>query len=255
MDLRTWWTELLNLCGEIMTYIENPKTKGSGIVCAIPQTGECPVGCEDCFFQSGRSYLEPLDENLPNLPNRTEAYGRVVRMNDGNDSNVSRSEVQEVSKRYENVFFNTSMVQGLNDYPGPVVLTVNPGDSTDTSFPDLFPVPKNLMFVRFRVNMWNLDLLDSAVAHYTSQRTPVVVTFMAYFTSSVREGFEHYYTYRKRTMNSYWVITPNGWDEVMERYKDNPLVYTCGKDANTFPCKHCGNCLREYYATKVRMAK
>lgn len=48
-----------------MSYIENPKTKGSGIVCAIPQTGVCPIGCEDCFFQSDRSFLEPLDENLP----------------------------------------------------------------------------------------------------------------------------------------------------------------------------------------------
>jgi hypothetical protein len=41
-----------------MSYIENPKTKGSGIVCAIPQPGVCPIGCEDCFFQSGRSFLE-----------------------------------------------------------------------------------------------------------------------------------------------------------------------------------------------------
>jgi len=51
-----------------MTYKENPKTKGSGILCAIPQTGRCPMQCSDCFFQSGRSFLEPLDENLPNMP-------------------------------------------------------------------------------------------------------------------------------------------------------------------------------------------
>jgi len=43
-----------------MGYKENPKTKGSGIVCAIPQKGICPNRCEDCFFQSGRSY-----ENTP----------------------------------------------------------------------------------------------------------------------------------------------------------------------------------------------
>lgn len=51
-----------------MRYKENPKTKGSGIIACIPQTGVCPNKCEDCFFQSGRSYLEPLEENLPNMP-------------------------------------------------------------------------------------------------------------------------------------------------------------------------------------------
>ncbi len=53
-----------------MDYKENPKTKGSGIICCIPQTGLCLMKCKDCFFQSGRSYLEPLEENLPNMPTR-----------------------------------------------------------------------------------------------------------------------------------------------------------------------------------------
>ncbi len=38
-----------------MDYKENPKTKGSGIICAIPQKGICPSKCPDCFFQSVRS--------------------------------------------------------------------------------------------------------------------------------------------------------------------------------------------------------
>ena len=46
-------------------WIWNPKTKGSGILTCIPQTGICPNNCEDCFFQGGRSYLEPLSKNLP----------------------------------------------------------------------------------------------------------------------------------------------------------------------------------------------
>ena len=69
-----------------MSYIENPKTKGSGIISCIPQKGICPNTCEDCFFQSGRSYLEPLDENLPNLPEEVDY--QIVRVNDGNDSNT-----------------------------------------------------------------------------------------------------------------------------------------------------------------------
>jgi|GEM_PF-4975445 len=32
---------------ESSRYIENPKTKGSGIICCIPQTGVCPIGCPD----------------------------------------------------------------------------------------------------------------------------------------------------------------------------------------------------------------
>lgn len=46
-------------------WIWNPKCKGSGIITCIPQAGRCPNNCADCFFQSGRSYLEPLEENLP----------------------------------------------------------------------------------------------------------------------------------------------------------------------------------------------
>ena len=57
----------------------NPKTKGSGIITCIPQTGRCPNGCEDCFFQSGRSYLEPLEENLPHVPPAEMARERTPK--------------------------------------------------------------------------------------------------------------------------------------------------------------------------------
>ena len=59
-----------------MPYKENPKTKGSGIICCIPQKGTCPNNCEDCFFQSGRSYLEPLSENLPRVKNAAPEFGQ-----------------------------------------------------------------------------------------------------------------------------------------------------------------------------------
>jgi hypothetical protein len=76
-----------------MTYIENPKFKGSGILACIPQTGKCPNNCTDCFFQSGRSYLEPLEQNLPNMPPIELASTQVVRVNDGHDSNIDREKV------------------------------------------------------------------------------------------------------------------------------------------------------------------
>jgi hypothetical protein len=231
-------------------YIENPKTKGSGILCCIPQSGTCPIGCSDCFFQSGRSYLEPLEKNLPNIPDSAE--GMVVRMNDGNDSSHQRDLVIQTALKYRDVFFNTSVASQCWKFPGPVVLTVNPGRLTDINF-NRCELTNNLMFVRFRVNTWNLELCDEAVHYYTEAGIPVVLTFMAYYNDTIPEDHAKYYTFRKRTLNAYWVITQQGWDFVKDRYCDNNLVYTCGKDSDTHSCSRCGNCLREYFATKTRL--
>jgi hypothetical protein len=234
-------------------YRENPKTALSGIVCAIPQTGTCPVGCADCFFQSGRSYLEPLADHLPNMPSAAMARGRVVRVNDGNDSNHERELVIAAAAQYEDAFFNTSMARDIAGYGRPVVLTANPGRITDIRAQLVDPCPPNLMFVRVRTNTWNLAVVDQAVEHYTAQKVPVVLTFMAYYTDSIPEGHGGNYTFRQRTLNSYHVITPEAWDMIMARYAGNQYVYACGKDANTFACHRCGNCLREYFATRERM--
>lgn len=241
-------------------YIENPKTKGSGILCCIPQTGRCPNQCEDCFFQSGRSYLEPLDENLPNMVPVELARTHVVRVNDGNDSNVNRNLVIESTREYPNKFYNTAIPKSLGLFDAPVVLTLNPGKDTDQTFHKLDPAPPNLMFVRFRTNMWNLPLLDEAVKWYSELGIPTILTFMAYYAESIPADYRDFYTYRKRTLNSYWAITTNAWRTVMDRYKGTVYekwVYSCSKvegEDGTSLCKFCGNCLREYYNTKERMA-
>lgn len=237
-----------------MTYIENPKTKGSGVICCIPQKGTCPVGCEDCFFQSGRSFLEPLDEHTPNMPLDEQAVGRVVRVNDGNDSNHQRELVLRETSRYPQRFYNTSIPRDLAGFNAPVVLTVNPGRMTDERAHLLEAPPSNLMFVRFRANTWNTALLRTVVQHYAIEReVPVVVTFMAYFTTPIPDDHQRFYTFRQRTLNQYWVITQDGWDLVVEPYVDESYVYTCGKNATTHACARCGHCLREYYATRERM--
>lgn len=236
-------------------YKENPKTKGSGILCAIPQEGRCPMGCADCFFNSGRSFLEPLEENLPNMPDPQICRERVVRVNDGLDSNVQRDLVVQATDCYPLRFFNTSIPD--LDFPGPVVLTVNPGDMTDSEFHEVNPVPQNLMFVRVRVNTWNLlNVVFPAARFYTSREVPVVLTFMAYYQQEIPEDFQLDYTYRKRTTNSYWAITTDAWRRVMSAYRDNPWVHSCGKlegGKGTTACRHCGNCLREFFATRERM--
>ena len=245
-----------------MPYKENPKTRGSGIICAIPQTGTCPNKCEDCFFQSGRSYLEPLDKNLPNLPSAQYAKNRVVRVNDGNDSNVNRKLVIKSTKflfffkKYKMKFYNTAIPRDLDKFDAPVVLTLNPGEKTDSMIYCVEPIPKNLMFVRFRVNTWNLDLADAAVDYYSKLEVPVILTFMAYFGSEISESHKTNYMFRKRTLNSYWAITTTAWEEIMARYKYNKWVYSCGKiegEKGTTACRHCGNCLREYFATMERL--
>jgi hypothetical protein len=241
-------------------YIENPKTKGSGIICCIPQEGICPVGCEDCFYQGGRSYLEPLSENLPNMPDPVNIFlsgFEVVRVNDGNDSNNKRTSVVEATQQYKHRFYNTSIPSKLDEFNAPVVLTVNPGTMTDTSACLLSVIPKNLMFVRFRTNMWNLEKADEVIEYYAFHSVPTVLTFMAYYSEeSIPEDFRQDYMYRKRTLNSYYAITTDAWERVMQRYKYNKWVYSCGKiegEKGVTGCRFCGNCLREFFATMERM--
>lgn len=241
----------------------NPKLRDSGMISCIPQSRPCPNECADCFFQSGRSYLEPLEENLPHVPTREMAHGRVVCMNDGNDSNVDRDIVIPVAACYEDVFFNTSIPQF--DFPGPVVLTINPGRHTDEEFRvgrvheytmQGVVIPQNLMFVRVRTNTWNLDTVEEAVRFYTSllpKPVPVVLTFMAYYETPIPKQERVHYEWRERMLNSYWAIKNTSWRMIMQRFADNPLVYSCGHEGISTLCKHCGNCLREYHATKERL--
>jgi len=234
----------------------NPKTKGSGVIAAIPQTGRCPIQCEDCFFQSGRSFLEPLDENLPNMPEFAQSIGRVVRVNDGNDSNNDHQHVLESTQMYQFKFYNTSIPKRLENFVDPVVLTINPGKMTDIEFYKVDPIPKNLMFVRIRTNMWNLfSVVLPAVRYYTEREVPVVLTFMAYYDTrdKIPLEFRDSYVFKKRTLNSYYVITNGGWDLIMAEFRNNKYVHSCGKNADTHPCKFCGNCLREYFATVERI--
>jgi len=240
-----------------MSYIENPKTKGSGIKCVIPQTGTCPMGCDDCFFQSGRSFLEPLDDNLPNMISDYDSIGNVIRVNDGNDSNNDQMAVIDSCASYNMKFFNTSIPMNLEKFEDPVVLTVNPGQMTDTKAHLVDPIPKNLMMVRVRTNLWNLDLVDQVVEYYTEKEIPVILTFMAYFGGDIPEEHKNSYVYRKRTLNSYNAITTVAWESVMEKYKYNKWVYSCGKiegEKGSSVCHRCGNCLREYFHTKEKLA-
>lgn len=238
-------------------YQWNPKTKGSRVICCVPQKGRCPVRCSDCFFQpnedtgESRAYLGKHYELTPNIPSLEQVKGMTVRVNDCNDSNNKREIVEEVAQHFPDKFFNTSIPRNLEGFEYPVVLTTNPGSAKDTDTKaHLVTVPNNLMFVRARVNTWNLDLIDRIVGHYSAKDVPVVLTYMAYYETPIPEEHQKYYAYRARTMNSYWVINPGEWDRIFDRYSDNKLVKTCGADATKFACTDCRNC-ENLYRTKV----
>lgn len=233
-------------------WIWNPKTRYSGIITCIPQTGLCPYMCEDCFFQNGRSYLEPLAVNLPHIPPRKLTKNRVVRINDGNDSSVDRKKVERVARRFDNFFFNTRNPDGLQDYPGPVVFTANGGAMTDKNFYKLDRIPRNLMFVRIRTNAWNRDVLREAVRYYTSRNVPIVITYKAYYTKQIADEFFYHYIWEKRVKNSYFVLSQTARREIEAEFRDNPFVYTC-MYKNSHYCIRCGNCMREFWNTMERL--
>jgi len=227
----------------------------------IPQADLCPMRCPDCFFQSGRSYLEPLSQNLPNVPPLAQVLRRPtpVRVNDGHDSSFSWREVQQTCRSFPMKFYNTSCPGGLDKYDAPFVLTVNPGPHTNHEPWLLRDIPSNLMFVRVRTSTWNIaDIVDVVVKHYTDREIPVVLTFLAYYTGKIPEHHQGNYIERKRTLNTYQAITTAAWRRVMALYEDNPWVHSCGKiegEKGSTLCRHCGNCLREYFATLERMEK
>ena len=236
-------------------YIENPKTKGSGIYCVIPQAYEpCPRQCKDCYFLNGRSYLEPLEKNLPNMPPDGICQDFVIRVNDGLDSGHKAGDVIQKTAHFPNKFYNTSYphkVALLSEY-APVVLTINPDPHTDTLFFDQVYDCKP-MFVRFRANMWNVKLLDKAIAYWCyKQKVPLVITFMRYYNENeqLAKHYNSFYTKKEHILNQSWSINQWGWDLILYCFRNNPLVFTCGRDANNHLCKDCGVCLQLYWRSK-----
>jgi hypothetical protein len=232
-------------------YLENPKTKGSGIFCVIPQKEKCPRGCAGCFFYGGRSYLEPLEENLPNIPEPQE--GRVYRINDGGDSNVERDTVLRVSERYPLRFYNTSFPQF--EFDAPVVLTVNPGEMTDVNFYKVeHPL---LMYVRYRVNTWNWRKIGkSLIMWYVERKVPVVLTWMAYEKEEeIPQEHRKEYERATRTLNEYWCVKEEPWKKIMKQVKDTnfgKFVESCGT-WEQHECKWCGNCLKFFFKKREEL--
>jgi len=214
--------------------MENPKLKGSNIIDCIPQAGECPVKCAECFYNGGRFYRSLAE---PLLPTSEEAEGKIVRVNSGHDSNLERAQVLDATAGYTHCFFNTSIPRF--DFPHPVVFTCN------GSRLFLVPTPANVMFVRVRTCSWNLDDVDRAVEHYRIKHgREIVLTFMRYYDRhSVLEPED--YEWRPSILNSYWCPRPEMIVRVLSRYKGTG-VRMCGTPTSSL-CTDCRNCELLYW--------
>lgn len=221
----------------------NPKLAGSRLVECIPQTGECPMGCAECFYNGGRFY-RTLDEPL--LPTLEEARGRIVRVNSGHDSNIGRGAVIAATEKYPHKFYNTSIAQfnfeDAEHRQWPVVFTCN-GRSTQ-----LVQCPPNVMFVRVRANTWETTAQDVIVRYYQRQNVPVVITFMRYYDkSAIPEGVmaRGDYVWREHLLNEYWCPTATAKASVMARYQGGG-VRMCGTLWSSL-CVDCENCIDLYW--------
>ena len=227
---------------------QNPKLAGSNIVDCIPQTGECPHKCSECFYNGGRFY-RTLEEPL--IPTVEEVAGRIVRVNCGNDSNNKREQVIRETARYRDKFYNTSIPK--LDFPAPVVLTLNPQHGDKLWLVD--PVPPNLMFVRVRAGLWESHAVTEAAAWYNEKRrdVPVVATFMRYYDiEKIPIGYRDFYEHRKNISNSYWMPKTQAVLDFMAKFKFTG-VKMCGTPWSSL-CVDCGNCEAFYWRAIRRMA-
>jgi len=171
-----------------------------------------------------------------------------VRMNCGHDSNIERERVIDEAKKYENIFFNTSIPKF--DFPGPVVWTANPKEEEPVLQGSL---PPNVMFTRLRVSATNLHHINDACQYYADEQgAPIVLTFMAYYDGDPPD--KENYVWKKRHINSYWCPTPEFMRRVLMEMKrvGGRLVTMCGTPTSNW-CRDCRNCETYYWQTVKHM--
>jgi len=232
---------------------QNPKMIGTNIIDCIPQTGECPIQCEECFYNSGRFY-RTLD--TPLIPSLEESKGKIVRVNSGHDSNLQFDKVMNATKNYPDKFYNTSIEKMR--FEAPVVLTLN--RSTDNYFirkDDVEGDISEIMFVRVRINIWNtIDMGLGAIVEWHKD-FPVVLTDMRYYSNrKIRDNqADEYYEFRKHILNSYWMLNRKGYDKIFALLHF-PNVYWCGNPFSLSTlCADCRLCEHLYIQAKMRLMK
>jgi len=263
--------------------VRNPKQEGSSMFDCRPQTGKCPMNCNQCFYNRPGAFYVPIDK--PNVPTpeeileMSENFGSgIVRMNCGHDSNLHRDLVIETAKQYKHFFFNTSIPRF--DFPGPVVFTANAKEEESVLMPSSMDFPKEqkkyldrIMFVRLRVSASNLRYIEKGIKGWAIKHgIPVVLTFMAYYEEDALDkvvknidaqtlrkfsiaGRDSYYTWKKRHINSYYCPTKEFTAYALKTMKKvgGRLVALCGSLDSNY-CKDCRNC-ETYYLQTIKHLK
>ena len=106
----------------------------------------------------------------------------------------------------------------------------------------------NLMMVRFRTNLWNLDLLDEVIEYYgIKKKTPITLTFMRYRNGGlIPETFREFYIKKVHILNSYYELDEGIKRDITEQFNYlGKLVGMCGSYKSSF-CKDCYRCVWAY---------
>jgi len=227
----------------------NPKQDGSNVFDCKPQSGKCPMNCNQCFYNREDAFY--VDRDSPWMPPLEDVGDGIMRVNSGHDSNCQRSFVIDQTEQYSKRFFNTSIPKF--EFPGPVVFTANPKEEERAVLPmDVEPVPENIMFVRLRVSSTNLEFVENAASCWSAVGVPVVLTFMAYYDHEPEcpENYE----WKQRHINSYWCPTPKFLSDTLQQIREyaGRSVTLCGS-VNEYKCMSCRNCETYYYQTVKRM--
>lgn len=243
--------------------IRNPKQVDSNLYDCRPQTGSCPIGCNQCFYNRPGAYY--TDISKPNMPDPVKVGNDIVRMNCGHDSNMQRELVIATAGQYKNFFFNTSIAN--YNFPGPVVLTINCcEEEPKRAIMPPISIPPNLMFVRIRASASNLGDVHRLVTDWLLSDVPIVITFMAYYDEDVVNGVMKYthpfyctvkkplYEYKTRHINKYYCPTKEMKIRTMKSLnaEHNRLLTMCGTFDSNY-CKDCRNCESYYWITRRRL--
>lgn len=223
--------------------MKNKKLEGSNIVECIPQRDRCSYNCPQCFFNAFYD-----DYTLPVIPDADEvnARGQIVRVNTVNDSNLYRCIVIGETAKYKHKFYNTSMSM-VRNFPGPVVLTVNPIPGVEV-FIDSDYV-HNLMFVRIRHgDVSTVPIMRRLIDHYLQLNVPIVLTFNRYLSKVISSNYEK----RRHINHQWWGLTRRAKIDVMDAYAGMG-VRMCGTSVSNL-CIDCGNCEDLYWRWWARRA-
>ncbi len=214
---------------------DNPKLIDTNLIDCIPQTGACPNGCSNCFYNEG--FYRPLDESL--IPTIEEASGKIVRVNSGHDSNLIKAKVLIDTKKYKDKFYNTSIPNF--DFPAPVVWTCNPKDDEAI----LIEPPTNVMFIRFRTSMWNLSLLEMVIDAYKGFY--IMLTLMRYQARySIPPKFQPMYEMSKSVVNHYYQPKEKYVQRIWDEFVEKKGALMCGTPKSHL-CKDCLHCETLYW--------